>query len=153
GIIEEVGKVKELIRSGTSALLEVRAEKVLQTLQVGDSVAVNGVCLTVRRKSSGGFQADLSQETMSRSSLGKLQIGGLVNLERPLLATSRLGGHFVQGHVDVLGKVLATRADGEFAVWKFLLPGSIEAYVVEKGSIAVDGISLTVASRMEGAFE
>jgi len=153
GIIEEVGKVNALNRSATSALLEVRADKVLETLQVGDSVAVNGVCLTVRRKSAGGFQADLSQETLNRSSLGKLKIGGLVNLERPLLATSRLGGHFVQGHVDGLGKVLAMRADGEFAVWKFLLPESIEAYVVEKGSIAVDGISLTVASRTEGAFE
>src|SRR5262249_36552089 len=128
GIIEEVGKVYSLTRSGTSASLEVKADKALENLHVGDSVAVNGVCLTVRRKSSGRFQADLSQETLSRSSLGKLKPGGLVNLERPLLATSRLGGHFVQGHIDGLGKVLAMRPDGEFAVWKFLLPGSLEAY-------------------------
>src|SRR5689334_2497571 len=114
GIIEEVGKVNSLTRSGTSALLEVRADRALENLHVGDSVAVNGVCLTVRRKSSGGFQADLSQETLNRSSLGNLKPGGLVNLERPLLATSRLGGHFVQGHVDGLGKVLAMRPDGEF---------------------------------------
>jgi riboflavin synthase len=103
----------------------------LEGLQLGDSVAVNGVCLTVRRQSSGGFQAELSEETLNRSSLGDLKKGSLVNLERPLLATSRLGGHFVQGHVDAVGKVLAIRVDGDFAVWKFL-PDFIERYVVEK---------------------
>ena len=89
----------------------------------------------------------------NRSSLGSLKAGSLVNLERPLLPTSRLGGHFVQGHVDAVGKVLAIQADGDFAVWRFLLPDSIERYVVEKGSIAVDGISLTVASLTSEAFE
>jgi riboflavin synthase len=153
GIIEEVGHVDTLKRHRTSGVLEVRAAKVLESLQLGDSIAVNGVCLTVRHHSSSGFQAELSQETLDRSSLGDLKKGSLVNLERPLLATSRLGGHFVQGHVDAVGKVLSARADGEFAVWKFHLPDSIERYVVEKGSIAVDGISLTVASLTKGAFE
>ena len=153
GIIEEVGQVDTLSRRGTAAMLEVRATNVLEGLQLGDSIAVNGVCLTVRRQSSGGFQAELSEETLNRSSLGTLKKGSLVNLERPLLATSRLGGHFVQGHVDAVGKVLAIRAEGEFAVWKFQLPDSIERYVVEKGSIAIDGISLTVASRTKGAIE
>jgi len=153
GIIEEVGRVDALSRRGTSAWLEVRAARVLEGMRLGHSIAVNGVCLTVRRQSSGGFQAELSQETLNRSSLGALKTGNLVNLERPLLPTSRLGGHFVQGHVDAVGKILAMRADGEFAVWKFLLPASVERYVVEKGSIAVDGISLTVASLMGGAFE
>jgi riboflavin synthase len=153
GIIEEVGRVDALSRRGTSALLEVQAVKVLEGMQLGDSIAVNGVCLTVRRQSFAGFQAELSQETLNRSSFGALKMGSLVNLERPLLPTSRLGGHFVQGHVDAVGKVLAIRADGEFAVWKFLLPAAVGRYVVEKGSIAVDGISLTVASLMGSAFE
>jgi riboflavin synthase len=153
GIIEEVGRVDTLSRSGTSAVLGVIATKVLEGMQLGDSIAVNGVCLTVRRQSSGNFQVELSQETLNRSSLGNLKGGSLVNLERPLLPTSRLGGHFVQGHVDAVGKVLAIKTDGDFAVWKFLLPNSIERYVVEKGSIAVDGISLTVASLTSKAFE
>jgi riboflavin synthase len=153
GIIEEVGHVDILKRHRTSGVLEVCAAKVLESIKLGDSIAVNGVCLTVRRHSSSGFQAELSQETLNRSGLGDLKKGSLVNLERPLLANSRLGGHFVQGHVDAVGKVLSARADGEFALWKFHLPDSIERYVVEKGSIAVDGISLTVASLTKGAFE
>lgn len=153
GIIEEVGRVDTLSRRGTSAVLEILATRVLESTQLGDSIAVNGVCLTVRRQSSGRFQVELSQETLNRSSLGSLKGGSLVNLERPLLPTSRLGGHFVQGHVDAVGKVLAIRTEGEFAVWKFLLPDSVERYVVEKGSITVDGISLTVASLTSEAFE
>src|SRR6185503_404482 len=153
GIIEEVGHADALSRRGTSAVLEVLATRVLEGMQLGDSIAVNGVCLTVRRQSSGRFQVELSQETLDRSSLGSLKGGSLVNLERPLLPTSRLGGHFVQGHVDAVGKVLAIRIEGEFAVWKFFLPDSIERYVVEKGSITVDGISLTVASLTSEAFE
>jgi riboflavin synthase len=153
GIIEEVGQVNALVRRGTSALLEVRAGRLLQGMQLGESIAVNGVCLTVRRQAAKSFQAELSQETLNRSSLGALRPGSLVNLERPLLATSRLGGHFVQGHVDAVGEVMAKRPDGDFAVWRFSLPGSIERYVVEKGSIAVDGISLTVASLASGSFE
>lgn len=153
GIIEEVGRVEAINRRATSAVLEVRAARVVESMQLGDSIAVNGVCLTVRRQSAGGFQVELSQETLDRSSLGSLKAESLLNLERPLLPTSRLGGHFVQGHVDAVGKVLAIRADGEFAVWRFLLPDSIERYVVEKGSIAVDGISLTVASLTRDAFE
>jgi riboflavin synthase len=153
GIIEEVGRVEAINRRATSAVLEVRAARVVESMQLGDSIAVNGVCLTVRRQSAGGFQVELSQETLDRSSLGNLKAGSLVNLERPLLPTSRLGGHFVQGHVDAVGKVLAIHADGEFAVWRFLLPDSIERYVVEKGSIAVDGISLTVASLTPEDFE
>src|SRR5262245_25236124 len=103
GIVEEVGQVASLTRHGTSALIAVDAAKVLEGMEVGSSIAVNGVCLTVRHQSSGGFQAELSQETLNRSSLGALIAGSLVNLERPLLATSRLGGHFVQGHVDAVG--------------------------------------------------
>ena len=153
GIIEEVGRVEAMSRRTHSAVLEVQAARVLEGMQLGDSIAVNGVCLTVRRQSAAGFQVELSQETLNRSSLGKMKAGSLVNLERSLLPTTRLGGHFVQGHVDAVGKVLAIRTDGDFAVWRFLLPDSIERYVVEKGSIAVDGISLTVASLTSEAFE
>src|SRR5262245_38595409 len=100
GIIEEVGRVDTLSRRGTSAVLAVLGTRVLENMQLGDSIAVNGVCLTVRRQSSGRFQVELSKETLNRSNLGNLEEGSLVNLERPLLPTSRLGGHFVQGHVD-----------------------------------------------------
>jgi riboflavin synthase len=153
GIIEEVGSVETMSRRTHSAVLNVQASRVLEDMKLGDSIAVNGACLTVRRRSTAGFQVELSQETLNRSSLGSLKAGSLVNLERSLLPTTRLGGHFIQGHVDAVGKVLAARAEGEFAVWRFLLPHSIEHYVVEKGSIAVDGISLTVASLTSEAFE
>jgi riboflavin synthase len=153
GIIEEVGQVKSLQHSLDTASLQVEARRVLEGLQLGDSIAVNGVCLTVRRMAPQTFVAELSQETLSRSSLGELKAGGLVNLERPLLPTTRLGGHFVQGHVDGIGKVLSIQAKGGFAVCEFSLPLSIRRYVVEKGSIAVDGISLTVASLQPGSFQ
>jgi riboflavin synthase len=152
GIIEEVGQVKSLQHSQNTTTLQVEANKILEGLQLGDSVAVNGVCLTVRRKAARGFAADLSQETVSRSNLGELTAGSPVNLERPLLPTTRMGGHFVQGHVDGVGKVLSIRTDRDFAVWEFSLPSSIRRFVVEKGSIAVDGISLTVASLQPESF-
>jgi riboflavin synthase len=119
---------------------------------VGESVAANGVCLTVRSKTPQGFLSELSSETLSRSSLGALRPGDLVNLERPLLPTMRLGGHFVQGHVDGVGKVVSMNTEGSFAVSEFSLPSQMRRYVVEKGSIAVDGISLTVASLRSGSF-
>src|SRR5262245_41097217 len=105
GIIEEVGQVKSLQHSQNTATLQVEADKILESLQLGDSIAVNGVCLTVRRKAARGFTAELSEETVSRSNLGGLKAGVPVNLERPLLPTTRLGGHIVQGHVDGVGKV------------------------------------------------
>lgn len=153
GIIEAVGSVRTLQRSGSTAALEIGATQVLDGLSPGDSIAVNGVCLTVRKLSSRGFLTELSAETLNRSSLGELKPSSLVNLERPLLPTSRLGGHFVQGHVDGVGKVLAMRKEEEFAVGEFSLPASLRRYVVEKGSIAVDGISLTVAALKNGSFE
>jgi riboflavin synthase len=152
GIIEEVGQVKSLQHSENTATLQVEADKILEGLQLGDSIAVNGVCLTVRRKAARHFAAELSEETVSRSNLGGLKAGIPVNLERPLLPTTRLGGHFVQGHVDGVGKVLSIQADRGFAVWEFSLPASIRRYVVEKGSIAIDGISLTVASLRPESF-
>ncbi len=153
GIIEEVGHVKSFQPHQGAATLEIVAMKTLEGLQVGDSVAVNGVCLTVRERVGSSFQAQLSQETLTRSNLSKVKSGTLVNLERPLLPTSRLGGHFVQGHVDGIGKVLSIETQSEYAVMEFSLPPQIQAYLVEKGSIAVDGISLTVSLLKKDAFQ
>jgi len=153
GIIEEVGKVKVLRFIRNTAALEIEATRTLEDLQPGASIAVNGVCLTVRGRARQGFQAELSQETLARSSLGQLKQGSWVNLERPLLATSRLGGHFVQGHVDSVGTVLAIDSEDDFAFYQFSLPPEIQPYVVEKGSIAVDGISLTVARLRHDSFQ
>ncbi|MEW5975520.1 MAG: riboflavin synthase [Acidobacteriota bacterium] len=153
GIIEEVGTVTSFLVAESTARMEVKAIGIAGSLQLGDSIAVNGVCLTANQLSPRSFQAELSQETLARSNLGRLAKGSLVNLERPLLPTSRLGGHFVQGHVDGVGVVLAANPQGDFAVWKFSLPEPLRPYVVEKGSIAVDGISLTVARLLQDGFE
>ena len=153
GIIEEVGQVKSFQFQQGAAILEIGALKTLEGLQVGESIAVNGACLTVRKKAENSFQAQLSRETLIRSNLGKVKSGTLVNLERPLLPTSRLSGHFVQGHVDGISKVLSIEAQNEFAVMEFSLPPQIQTYVVEKGSIAVDGISLTVSLLKREAFQ
>jgi len=149
GIIEEVGKVKSVQISSSPAAIEIEAARVLESLEPGDSVAVNGTCLTVRTKKKRSFQAELSQETLVRTNLGQLPPGNRVNLERALLPTTRLGGHFVQGHIDGVAKVLTIESENGFAFYRFSLPSPIKPYVVEKGSIAVDGISLTV-SRLEG---
>lgn len=154
GIIEEVGRVKSFLRVQPTASLEVETARIGGDLRLGDSVAVNGVCLTVRRKiSGGGFLAELSQETLDRSNLGELRTGAPVNLERPLLPTTRLGGHFVQGHVDGLGRVVSIRREAGFATFEFSLPAPIRRYLVEKGSIAVDGVSLTVAALSSDSFQ
>jgi riboflavin synthase len=153
GIIEEVGIVKVLQFIKDSAAIEIEATRILEDLWHGSSIAVNGVCLTVRERIRQGFQAELSQETLARSSFGRLKKGSRVNLERPLLATGRLGGHFVQGHVDCVGTVLAIDSNAGFASYQFSLPPEIQPYVVEKGSIAVDGISLTVAQLRQDSFQ
>ena len=149
GIIEEVGKVKSVQISSSPAAIEIEAARVLESLEPGDSVAVNGTCLTVRTKKKRSFQAELSQETLVRTNLGQLPPGNRVKLERALLPTTRLGGHFVQGHIDGVATVLTIESENGFAFYRFSLPSPIKPYVVEKGSIAVDGISLTV-SKLEG---
>jgi riboflavin synthase len=116
GIIEEVGEIRSLHIAGKTAVVEIEAKQVSEGLQPGESVSVNGVCLTVRRKSSRSFQAEISSETLSRTSFSMLKEGSAVNLERPLLPTSRLGGHFVQGHVDGIGRVTEIRSEGDFAL-------------------------------------
>ncbi len=149
GIVEEIGKITVLKVQGDTAFLEISAAKILDDLKIGDSVCVNGVCLTATRISSTGFQAQLSSETLERSSFKAMGPGIPVNLERALLPVSRLGGHFVQGHVDTLGTVQWIRREGQYAVHAFAIPVDGRKWLVEKGSVAVNGVSLTVA-RLQG---
>ncbi len=153
GIIQDVGRVKSLRRLGDTARLEALAPGLSAELRAGDSVAVNGACLTVTGRNGKAFQADLSRETLERSNLGNLSSGDSINLELPLLPTVRLGGHFVQGHVDAVAQVVRIEKQQAFALFRFSLPAGMRAYVVEKGSIAVDGISLTVSGLGIDFFE
>ena len=147
GIIEETGTVAALVALGAGSRLQVRAAKVLSDLPIGGSIAVNGVCLTAVEVADGAFAADLSPETLERSNLGDLQPGTRVNLERPLAPTSRLSGHFVQGHVDGTGEFLSLEELGDGNWWlQIRAPRELLRYFVYKGSIAIDGISLTIAS-------
>jgi riboflavin synthase len=149
GIVEELGTVERVEPRGATARIAVRAAVVADGLRPGESVAVNGVCLTAVDPSAEGFAADVMAETLRRSSLGGLRPGDRVNLERAVTPTTRLGGHLVQGHVDGVAQVLERReqreGDVRFETVRFSLPAGLARYLVEKGSIAVDGVSLTVA--------
>src|SRR5215510_15585311 len=146
GIIEEIGEVAELKDAGDFRAIHVRGKSVFDDLRLGSSIAVNGVCLTVRSIGANVFSAEMSRETLDRTSLGNLAKGSLVNLERPMRAESRFGGHIVQGHVDGIGWVRRFDREGDAWNLKIEYPTGGSRYIVEKGSIAVDGISLTVAS-------
>ncbi len=152
GIIEEIGTVRMIRPANEGALLTIGAGKVTSGLRPGDSVAVNGVCLTVTRADHGEFACDLSPETIRRTTLGGLAINLEVNLERPLSVGARLGGHFVQGHADGVGKLRSRSGGGGAVQLTFEYPPELERYIVHKGSIAVDGISLTVAALRELTF-
>lgn len=152
GIIEEVGTVKAVQHSGSNSFIRIEAKKILEDIHLGDSIAVNGVCLTVTHFDSTTFQADVMNETLSRSSLGSLRNGSPVNLERAMAAGGRFGGHIVSGHIDGTGTVSDIRNDG-IAVWYTVsAKPEILRYIVEKGSIAIDGISLTVAKVTDNSF-
>jgi riboflavin synthase len=153
GIIEELGVVESIQVGGSSGRLRVLAPLVCSDLHEGDSVSVNGVCLTAVEIRGASFEADASPETLSRSSLAGLKRGGIVNLERALLPTSRLGGHIVQGHVDATGEVVAAQPVGD-GNWQLSVryPVELDRYLVSKGSVSVDGISLTIASIEGGVF-
>ncbi len=153
GIIEAAGKIDALDRLDGGARLRISlpaASDFAADMKLGDSIAVNGCCLTVAECAAGGFSADLSGETLRRTSFGEQESGDIVNLERPLVATARLGGHFVQGHVDGWGRVTDLRPEGESWWLSVEIPAELRRYAVEKGSIAVDGISLTVARWHDG---
>ena len=152
GIIEEVGTVAEIKRNGSSSYIKIKAEKVLEDVHFGDSIAVNGVCLTVTDTDGKYFRADVMNETLSRSSLGTLRSGSPVDLERAMAAGGRFGGHIVTGHIDGTGTITDIKNDG-IAVWYTVsTENSILKYIVEKGSVAIDGISLTVAKVTENSF-
>lgn len=152
GIIEEMGTIRQVQKGRSSAVLEITAGKVLEELRIGDSIAVNGVCLTVISFDRSGFSADVMHETLNRSSLAGLSGGSRVNLERAMRADGRFGGHMVAGHVDGTGTIAEIRRD-DTAVWYRIRAGdSVLRYIVEKGSVAVDGISLTVAAVGEKDF-
>ena len=152
GIVEEMGTVSEITRNGNNSYIRIQAEKVLSDVHIGDSIAVNGVCLTVTRHDGNIFQADVMNETLNRSSLGSLKRGSKVNLERAMSAEGRFGGHIVSGHIDGTGTITNIKNDG-IAVWYTVsAKPEIMRYTVEKGSIAIDGISLTVARVSENSF-
>ena len=145
GIIEEVGTVKYMQTSGTSGTIAIKASKVLEGTKIGDSIAVNGICLTVVTLHPDGFTADVMAETVRRSGLGNCRSGDRVNLERAMAADGRFGGHIVSGHIDGTGTIQSLVRE-ENAVWVTIAaPPALLRYIVEKGSIAIDGISLTVA--------
>ena len=152
GIVEEMGVIKSIRKGASSAVLEIQAQVVLEDVHIGDSIAVNGVCLTATTFTPTTFTADVMHETLNRSSLANLRPGSRVNLERAMAANGRFGGHIVAGHVDGVGTVLQTRKDDN-AIWYTIGAGpEVLRYVVEKGSIAIDGISLTVAKVTDTDF-
>ena len=145
GIVEEVGTVANLQRGAASAILRINAHTVLEDCHIGDSIAVNGVCLTVTSFDSSSFAVDVMHETLDRSSLGALKTGSKVNLERAMAANGRFGGHIVSGHIDATGTIRSIERDDNAIWYTIATPSEVLRYIVEKGSIAIDGISLTVA--------
>lgn len=153
GIVEANGTVRELAWRGTDAVLTVEAGFESGSLSIGESIATNGVCLTVRALDGAGFVADVSAETLARTTLGSLCAGDILNLERSLRVGDRISGHFVFGHVDTVGRVRAIRPDGAGYRFTFALEPAFSAYVVDKGSVAVDGISLTMCDCTGESFD
>jgi riboflavin synthase len=152
GIVEEAGKIERMRRGRRSTELFVRAKKIARGVRVGNSIAVNGACLTVVGLRNGVLRFDVLNETLRRTNLGAIPTGGLVNLERPLRADARLDGHFVLGHVDATGVVKRFEKIKQDYVLDVAAPARVMKYIVEKGSVAVDGISLTVAAVGRGWF-
>jgi riboflavin synthase len=146
GIIERQGTVLRLMRRGGGARLEVSAPEIVPELQIGDSVAVNGACVTVTERNTEAFACDLVPETVARTNLGILDVGEEVNLERPMRATDRLGGHIVQGHVDAVGLVRSRRRVGAQEVLEVTVPFELTRYLAPQGSVSLDGVSLTVVA-------
>lgn len=148
GIIEEVGVVSR--RSGPD--VSIMAKDVLEDAKIGDSIAINGACMTIVALNDDNFVVQVSPESMKRTTLGELRPGHAVNLERAMLPTTRFGGHFVSGHVDGVGKVSSVEDEGEFSFWIFQGPPEVSRYLVPKGSVTVDGISLTVVEPAGDTF-
>jgi len=152
GIVEELGEIVAMERGPESAVVTVRGPLVTSDATPGASIAVNGVCLTVVEHDLETFSVDVMAETLNRSSLGSLRAGALVNLERAMTASARFGGHIVQGHVDGTAQILARLPGDRWEVVQFTLPTDLSRYVVEKGSITIDGVSLTVSGVTDDTF-
>lgn len=152
GIIEEIGIIKEFSKSSTSAFITVECKKILDDVKVGDSIAINGVCQTVIKFDRSSFSAEISSETLSVTNFSSIKTGSKVNLERALTLQSRLGGHMVSGHVDGLSRVKKIQKMSEFYDLSFELSKELEKYVAKKGSVCLNGISLTVADIFSGEF-
>lgn len=152
GIIEEVGTINSIRMGNDSAVLSIAAHNIMNDVNLGDSIAVNGVCLTVTSFNSNGFEADVMHETLNRSSLAKLRKGSKVNLERAMAANGRFGGHIVSGHVDGTGIINEISQDDNAIWYRISTTSMVLKYIVEKGSIAIDGISLTVAKITDNDF-
>lgn len=153
GIVEELGTVSGVDDLGDSVRLTIDATTVLEDVHLGDSIAVNGVCLTVATFDEGHFTADCMQQTLDHSSLGALSVGNPVNLERAMLSTGRLGGHIMQGHVDATTTLISRESSENWDVLRFALPADLSRYVVDKGSIALNGTSLTISTLGPDWFE
>ena len=153
GIIEQVGTISAVEPLGDSVRLTIDAPAILDGVALGDSIAVNGVCLTVTEHTATTFTADCMQETLDRSNLGELRVGSPVNLERAALVNARLDGHIVQGHVDATTTLTSRNSSEHWDVLRFALPPNLARYVVEKGSIAINGTSLTVSALGDDYFE
>ena len=148
GIVEEVGIVSKITNNG----MTVKALRILSDVKLGDSISVNGTCLTAGNFTNSEFSVDLSPETMRRTAIGQLTEGSRVNLERALSASDRMGGHIVQGHVDATGRITSIKPDGDSIIFRVRIPKRLDKYIVEKGFVAVDGISLTVVKRGASSF-
>ena len=153
GLIEELGRVREVEKHGEDARIVIEARTVTEGSGSGDSISVNGVCLTALDVKPDSFAADVSKETLLRSTLGSLSKGSPVNLERAVTPATRLGGHIVQGHVDARGKFLGSESHGESWTFRIAYPKEVARYLVFKGSVAVEGISLTIANLTDDYFE
>ena len=152
GIVEEIGSIKGISKGANSAVLTLSAKKVLEDVNLGDSIAVNGVCLTVTSYRQDEFTVDVMHETMDRSSLSSLKAGSKVNLERAMMANGRFGGHIVSGHIDGTGKIVSVKKDDNAIWYQISADKKILKYIIEKGSITIDGISLTVAKVTDRDF-
>lgn len=153
GIVEEVGRVSSILDSGSGRRLKIAANIVLGGVKVGDSIAVSGACLTVTEFSAGGFCVDATMETLRKTKLGGLKSGDSVNLERALQVSDRLGGHLVSGHIDGLAAVCSVQEEGFSRIIEFAANKSLAPYFIEKGSVAIDGISLTIAGLKDSSVD
>jgi len=153
GIIEEMGVIAQITRGAQSGQIVIQAKKILEDCKIGDSIAINGACLTVIRAGADSFTADVAPETLRRTNLGELSRGDKVNLERSLRLQDRLSGHIVLGHVDEVGLITRMQAEDNATIMRVVVSGDAMRYIVQKGSVCVDGISLTIANLLEDAFD